>query len=173
LEWHRLGATGSHQDLWVAPQTRQGNLSSATLPDGRDARAAIRTDGPTGLGVEVWFAAEPDHRGTREQDMIWDTGRSGVKIVSDRLSALLTQMDPTVAAVAVDLRGRRGVPITGYVALMEQVGALSPVHSMKRRARGSAFVVSSDVKQRIVAEGFSGLDWQSCSTPFPADQPPG
>ena len=139
------------------------------LPDGRNLRSALRSDGPADLGVDVWFAPSPEDRGKRLRDMIWDTSRCGVKIVSLRLASVLYEEDPTLRTVPVDLRGHQGVSIPDYVVLMEQVGAMSPVHSMKSGARGSSFVVSDEVRTRVRSESFTGLEWESVSSPFPIE----
>lgn len=167
-----MGAAGSDPDLWVSPKTDAGGtLTSVVLADGRNLRHALRSDGPVGLGVQVWFAADREHRGVRLRDMVWDTSVCGVKIVSERLAQVMRELDPTLVEMPVDLRGRRSRPIEGYVVLMEQVGELTAVHSMKRGSRGSAFVVSSEVMQRVRADGFTGLEWSRRETPFPADEP--
>lgn len=163
-----MGATGASRHLWVAPATDRGDIY---LDDGRYFWDALRSDGPSALHFPVWFQQMPESGGSQLCDMLWDTSGSGVKIVSLRLARTLQELDPTLEEAPVDVRDRKGQAISGYVALLERVDELTPVHSHKRGVRGNEFVVSADVQVRVKKEKFRGLEWEAAATPYPGDEP--
>lgn len=61
--------------------------------------------------------------------------------------------------------------VDGYVAVLEAVGETTPIHSCKRRTRGSKFVVAAEVADRIRAERFTGLKVTPVGSTFPGDEP--
>lgn len=174
MTWHLLRPAGATRHLWVYADGESGAVAPGSqLADGRDFYHALGEDGPVKLGFRVWWSQDPESRGTVLTDMLWEGGASGIKLVSARLTGLLVELDPTLEVTEAEIRLRSGDTVPGYFAVLETVGTLSPVHSYKLGGRASPFVVSDEVRERVRAGKFQGLDWDPVKNdvPFPGDEP--
>ena len=172
MTWHTVTATGASRDLWVRVT---GDDSPAfgrwVSPSGLDVAETLDRHGPTGVDVTVRWVQSPEHRGQRLTDFLWETGLSGLKLVSRRMLQVLTDADARLEVFDADVRMRNGDPVEGYVAVLEQCDEPGPVHSLWRGKRAECFVVSDQVLAAIEHAGLTGLDIEPVAGPFPGDRP--
>jgi hypothetical protein len=167
-----VGGRGSSRDLWLEV-TGDGcpEYGRWTTPAGLDVDHTLGAAGPPALDVSVWWVQASEHYGKRLTDLLWDTGLTPLKIVSERMAEVLREAGGEVATYDVDIRLRRGGPLEGYVGMLEPVDVPGPVHSLRRRRRSHRFVVSGEVRQALLDADLVGLEVRAVPGPFPADEP--
>jgi hypothetical protein len=172
VEWFLAGGRGSSRDLWVEI-TGEGRPDRGrwTTPSGLDVRRALGDGGPPAVDVPVWWTQASEHYGKRLTDLLWDTGSTGLKLVSHRLVEVLRGAGGEVTTYDVDVRWRRGGQVEGYVGMLEQVDEAGPVHSLWRGRRSRRFVVSDDVRRALLAAELVGLEVAPLPGSFPGDRP--
>lgn len=172
MQWYSVAARGSAMDLCVrvtgAAAPTHGRWRS---PAGLDVTEVLGRGGPPAVDVDVWWVQQDGHRGTRLTDLLWDTGMLGLKLVSERMLAVLVGQGADLRCLgAADVRMRDGSPVPGYVAVLEEAERPGPVHSHWRGRRSHELVVSDIVRKALDDAGLTGLDVEEVDGPFPGDR---
>jgi hypothetical protein len=129
----------------------------------------LATDGPPGVrDVEWCFMPLPGHDGARLVDALWQYG-DGLKVWSDRMCAVLEACGARLQTWPADVRLRDGSPVEGYLAVLEEIDAPGPVHSLFRGRRVGRVTISGEVRTALRDAGMTGLELNEASSPFPRD----
>jgi hypothetical protein len=172
VSWHTVSPTGADRDLWVhVTGDGRPEYGRWLTPSGLDVARTLDRQGPPGVDVDVRWVQAPGHRGQRLTDFVWETGLSGLKLVSQRLVRTLTDAGATLEVFDAEVRLRSGEPVEGYVAVLEPCLEPEPVHSLRRGRRDACLVVSGEVASAIEEAGLTGLDVEPVAGPFPGDDP--
>lgn len=172
MTWQLVGPRGARSDLWVAASgPGKPDRGRWKTPMGLDVYKTLRTAGPAGLDIEIFWAQAPETRGTDVTDLLWQTHRSGLKLGTARLADILRSHCPDIKVFPVRVRTGDGAEVENIVGLLEPSDEPAAVHSLYRGRRGSRFVVSGDVADALREAGLTGLDFEDVTGPFPGDDP--
>ncbi|HSF36667.1 MAG TPA: hypothetical protein VLA70_11155 [Nocardioides sp.] len=169
MTWYSLEPKAATRDLWVA-------IDGPTKPEygvwwsssGQDITEVLGADGPPAItDVEWYFRPMREHYGKRLPDALWQYGR-GLKVYSERLCEVMQTHGAGLQTWPADVRHRDGTPVPGYLAVLEEVEAVAPVHSHLRHRRSGRVVVDATVKEAVVRAGLIGLEIEEVAGPFPA-----
>lgn len=167
MTWFTVEPQGATRDLWLHPvgedSPRYGRWYT---PSGIDVKKELGRLGPDGVDVDVWWVPPEGHYGKRMRDFIWTTNRSALKIVSERMVAVLRGCGANLETFVVDIRMHSGPPLAGYLGVLEERWEAGPVHSSRLGERNHAFIVSADVVAAIEVAGLHGLEISPAKSAF-------
>jgi hypothetical protein len=170
VDWYVMCAAAASRDLWVAPTGPTApEYGVWHTPSGKRVDTTLATVGPPGVeDVEWWFMPLRGHRGKRLVDAVWQYG-VGLKVYSERMCAVMESCGARLQTWPADVRLRDGTPVDGYLAVLEEVDAPGPVHSMWRGRRTGRVAISGDVRSALVEAGTTGLEILEATSAFPGD----
>lgn len=125
--WRRVQGLSSEKDLWVVPTGEsRPEMGCWTTEDGRDVMEVVGSGQADALTFAVWFEQSPDG-GDRRGDMLWTQG-APMSIVSEAfVEGLRTLGVEGWDTYPVDIRGRDGEAVSGYVGLVPDATGTSEV----------------------------------------------
>lgn len=165
--WFSMESAARTRDLWAWPTGPTAPQYGRWItPSGKDVERTLASEGPPGVDVEWWFGQPSEHRGTRDVDMVWQSG-IGLKLLSQRLVELLQDHDARLQTFPADVRLRNGTPVPGYVAVLESIHEALPAHSWMRGRRVDCLVVSSTIHTEIQQGDFTGITFTPVASEFP------
>lgn len=125
--WRRVQGLSSERDLWVVPEgDSRPEMGYWTTEDGRDVMEVVGAGQADTLAFPVWFEQSPDG-GDRRGDMVWTQG-APMTIVSEAfVEGLRTLGVEGWDTYPVDIRGRDGEAIPGYVGFVPDATGTSEV----------------------------------------------
>lgn len=173
MSWYSVAAAGGRRHLWVRVTGEGAPVHGPwTSADGRDVRQVLGQHGPRVLDVPVWWEQVPDHPGDQRTDLLWETGMLGLKLVSERMLAVLEDTGARLEMFDdIEVRLRDGARLEGYVGVLEDTDRATPVHSLWRGRRSHRLVVSEEVRTALQRARCAGLELEPVPGPFPADDP--
>lgn len=163
-------AAAATRDLWVTitgPTAPEYGVWYA--PSGQDVQMNLGNEGPPGVqDVEWYFAPLKGHRGKRLVDAIWQYG-FGLKVYSERMCVVMESCGARLQTWPADVRLRDGSHVEGYLAVLEEVDAPGPVHSMWQGRRTGQVAINEEVRQALIDAGMTGLEIRDGVSAFPGN----